>query len=109
MSIKNTDNSKLKLLETIDCRVLLAATNLPAISTSFNMLSLQGNLQIIPFAGVENWIGHSKVPEYPFLATLESEVNRPFAILHTSVSTDLLLPGNILDVTKWEWQVYQSL
>ncbi|KAF5872926.1 putative nrps-like enzyme protein [Botrytis fragariae] len=92
MSVKISDEAQLKLLETTECRVLLVATNLPAISTSFNRLSLQGNLRIIPFEGVEHWIGQSKVPEYPFLATLESEPNRPFAILHTSGSTGIPEP-----------------
>ncbi|KAF7889764.1 uncharacterized protein EAF02_002179 [Botrytis sinoallii] len=75
ISVKNSDEAQLKLLDTTECRVLLAATDLPAISTSFNMLSIKGNLRIIPFEGVEHWIGQSKVPEYPFLATLKSEPN----------------------------------
>ncbi|TGO32047.1 hypothetical protein BHYA_0361g00020 [Botrytis hyacinthi] len=61
ISVKNSDEAQLKLLETTECRVLLAATDLPAI-------------------------------KYPFLATLESEPNRPFAILHPSGSTGLPEP-----------------
>lgn len=109
MTVENFDKAQLKLLETTECRILLAATNLLVISKHFNMLSLQSNLRVIPFEGTEHWIGQSKLPEHPFVATLESESNRPFAIFHTSGSTGLSRHGNVSDITKWEWQVYQSL
>lgn len=92
MSVRNSFEGHFKLLDTTKCKVILIANDFPAIKPVATLLAEQRDLQAFPFYPLEHWIGQDKASNYPFVATLDEDGDRAFAILHTSGSTALPEP-----------------
>ncbi|PQE27512.1 thioester reductase domain-containing protein [Rutstroemia sp. NJR-2017a BBW] len=88
LSPRNSPEGILKLLHTCDCHSLLVAQDFPVLNPLVNVITPKRELQVLPFEGIPYWLNHAKVPRYTFDATLENDASRPFAILHTSGSTE---------------------
>ena len=87
LSPANSIAAQLNLLEATRCKVLLTAVDFLPFAPATSAILGRREMEHASVESVEYWLASEKVPEYPFIATLDDNIHRPFVILHTSGST----------------------
>ena len=87
ISPTNSIAGHLKLLESMQCTIMLLAGDFPAFRPASTAILAMRNMEMVELESLEYWLASERVLPYPFEATLDDNPIRPFVVLHTSGST----------------------
>lgn len=83
----NSTTAQIKLLETCNCNIFLAAEDKPMLMDEIQALTAQREMQVFQLPTLQWLLDEPEAQPYPFTKTLSEVRDQDYVIIHTSGST----------------------